>query len=154
MFSLLTIASTNFRSDVILLIMCMPVIHLTSANNIFVFESGSIPYHGTLAEIKEAGYSVERYVTRPDDKEMSISGFNESKEESGELKEIQMLEEKAIQDTSVGLTPHLFYMSVAGWMNSAVVVVSTPALSAVLKVKNVTHRLFFRSRGALDLQPT
>jgi hypothetical protein len=132
----------------------MPVIHLTSANNIFVFESGSIPYHGTLAEIKAAGYSVEHYITKPDDKEMSISDLNESKEESGELKQIQMLEEKAIQDTSVGLTPYLFYMSVAGWMNSAVVVVSTPALSAVLNVKNVTHRLFFRSRGALDLQPT
>ncbi|KAJ7107813.1 P-loop containing nucleoside triphosphate hydrolase protein [Mycena epipterygia] len=122
--------------------------HLASADNIFVFESGSIPYHGTLAQIKEAGYNVEHHVAKTDDKEASISDLKESKEESGDLKKIKVSEEKAIQDASVGLTPYIFYMSVAGWMNSVVVVTLLSLSGCVGLAANVYLQQWSRQSGS------
>ncbi|KAJ6467037.1 P-loop containing nucleoside triphosphate hydrolase protein [Mycena vulgaris] len=124
------------------------VTYLASADNICVFESGSIPYHGTLAQIKEAGYNVEHYVAKTDDKETSISDLKESKKESGELEKIKVSEEKAIQDASVGLTPYLFYMSVAGWINSVVVVTLLSLTGCVGLAANVYLQQWSRQNGS------
>ncbi|KAF8183862.1 P-loop containing nucleoside triphosphate hydrolase protein [Mycena galopus ATCC 62051] len=77
--------------------------HLASADNICVFESGAIPYQGTLAQIQAAGYNAEHNVAQTKHEEASISDLKGSKEESVELEKIQVSEEKAIQDASVYL---------------------------------------------------
>ncbi|KAJ6536775.1 P-loop containing nucleoside triphosphate hydrolase protein, partial [Mycena vulgaris] len=124
------------------------ITHNRTADNICVFESGSIPYHGTLAQIKKAGYNVEHYVAKTDDKETSISDLKESKEESGELEKIKVSEEKAIQDASVGLTPYLFYMSVAGWINSVAVVTLLSLTGCVGLAANVYLQQWSRQNGS------
>ncbi|KAJ7433880.1 P-loop containing nucleoside triphosphate hydrolase protein [Mycena galericulata] len=111
--------------------------HLPKADNILVFESGAIPYQGSLAQIKAAGYNVERYITKTDDKETLIPDPKESKKESGDLGKIQVSEEKAIQDASVGLVPYIFYASLAGWMNSVAVVTLLSLTGCVALAANI-----------------
>ncbi|KAJ7635711.1 P-loop containing nucleoside triphosphate hydrolase protein [Mycena polygramma] len=121
--------------------------HLASADNIVVFETGSVPHHGTLAQIKEAGYNVENIVAQPDYKETSISDLKESKDEKGKGNQVKLAEEKAIQQASVGLTPYLFYMSVAGWMNSVVVVMLLSLSGCVGVAANVYLQQWSKQNG-------
>ncbi|KAJ7493681.1 P-loop containing nucleoside triphosphate hydrolase protein [Mycena latifolia] len=97
--------------------------HLGNADNVFVFDSGKIPYHGTLAQIKEAGYKMDHYVPKSHENEEFVLDANQSNVESGQYEDMKASEEMAIQDTSAGFTPYFFYMHVAGWRNSVVVVV-------------------------------
>ncbi|KAJ6558333.1 P-loop containing nucleoside triphosphate hydrolase protein [Mycena capillaripes] len=120
--------------------------HLASADNISVFESGAIPYQGTLAQITAAGYNVEHYAAKTDDKETLISDLKETKE-SGGIEKIQVSEEKAIQDASMGLTPYLFYMSIAGWMNSVVVMTLLSLTGCVGLAANVYLQQWSRQTG-------
>lgn len=62
-------------------------------------------------------------VTKSDNSETSSSDSKATNTDTGEYEDMKELEEAAIQQTSAGFTPYLFYMHVAGWSNSIVVVV-------------------------------
>ncbi|KAJ7493649.1 P-loop containing nucleoside triphosphate hydrolase protein [Mycena latifolia] len=95
--------------------------HLGSAGNILVLESGSVRYQGTLTQIRDAGYKIDDSLTNSYDNETTISD-SEPKKESKEYEDMQDIDETAIQQASAGFTPYLFYMRMAGWTNSVVVV--------------------------------
>ncbi|KAJ7618244.1 P-loop containing nucleoside triphosphate hydrolase protein [Mycena polygramma] len=133
--------------ETILLTPYMLGTHLASADNIVVFETGSVPHHGTLAQIKEAGYNVESIVAQPDYNDTSDSNLKESKDEKGKGNQVKVAEEKAIQQASVGLTPYLFYMSVAGWMNSVVVVMLLSFSGCVGVAANVYLQQWSKQNG-------
>ncbi|KAJ7703885.1 P-loop containing nucleoside triphosphate hydrolase protein [Mycena rosella] len=93
--------------------------HLGGADNILVVESGSVRYQGTLIQIKDAGYKIEANTS---DDSTTTSGLQETSKDTKEYEDMEEQDETAIQRSSGGFTPYLFYMRAAGWGNSVAVV--------------------------------
>ncbi|KAJ7092344.1 P-loop containing nucleoside triphosphate hydrolase protein, partial [Mycena belliarum] len=110
--------------------------HLKNADNIVVFNSGSIQYHGHLAEIIAAGYQMESpsTITHGED---SVEDIEKTSLEDRTYKEMKSSDEKAIQAISAGLTPYLFYMRVAGWGSSVAVVTLLSLTGCISLASNV-----------------
>ncbi|KAJ7664453.1 P-loop containing nucleoside triphosphate hydrolase protein [Mycena polygramma] len=95
--------------------------HLTSADQVLVFDAGTLKHHGTLDELAASGYQVDREMDTPQD----ASAPAESPEASTEVEVHAPQKEKAeppIPKSSMGFTPYLFYMRMAGWTGSLIVV--------------------------------
>ncbi|KAF7347028.1 hypothetical protein MVEN_01456300 [Mycena venus] len=101
--------------------------HLRHADTVLVLDSGKIQYHGTLENIKAAGYSVENEMGDAQ-KNAEIAKL-EVKDSSANSEEAENTgnnerDESAIQASSLGFTPYMFYMRMAGLWGSVAVIVN------------------------------
>ncbi|KAJ6594611.1 P-loop containing nucleoside triphosphate hydrolase protein [Mycena capillaripes] len=98
--------------------------YLNNANHVLVFNAGALQYQGTLEEVVAAGYKFSQNIDGKDVK-VNIAEKPESTSPAMEKEHEDEIEraEKSIAKESMGITPYMFYMRMAGWSGSIVVIV-------------------------------
>ncbi|KAJ7485129.1 P-loop containing nucleoside triphosphate hydrolase protein [Mycena galericulata] len=100
--------------------------HLNSADRVLLFDAGALRHQGTLNEIIASGYQFDRDLHVHEEKALPESETSKKAEVATKptahvaQKE---LAESPIPKSSMGYTPYLFYMRMAGGFGSLVVVV-------------------------------
>ncbi|KAJ7267907.1 hypothetical protein C8J57DRAFT_1228520 [Mycena rebaudengoi] len=97
--------------------------HLNHADRIIVLNAGAMQYEGTLDEIRAAGYQFDHYARKEDPKESETSDKPEAVAPAKKHVAEKERAEAPIPESSLGLTPYLFYLRMAGWSGSMVVLV-------------------------------
>ncbi|KAJ7780147.1 P-loop containing nucleoside triphosphate hydrolase protein [Mycena maculata] len=102
--------------------------HLNSADNVLVFHAGALQHQGTLDEIVASGYQFERDMSADKEKVPVESDLDTSKKSEVATKPKAHVAQKEMAETpipkaSMGYTPYLFYMRMAGGSGSIVVIV-------------------------------
>ncbi|KAJ7065430.1 P-loop containing nucleoside triphosphate hydrolase protein [Mycena amicta] len=95
--------------------------HLNAAEHVLVFDTGALKHNGTLDEVMRTGYQF----TRADVPAAAIKSDAPTKAAAGGAKpHVAQKEppEKPIAQASLGWTPYKFYMSMAGWSGSFIVI--------------------------------
>ncbi|KAJ6545144.1 P-loop containing nucleoside triphosphate hydrolase protein [Mycena capillaripes] len=102
--------------------------HLNSADRVLVFNAGAVQYQGTLDEVVACGYQFDR--------DMTVKASTEEEPQTSEKPDAatplkahfaqKETAETQIPQSSMGYTPYLFYMRMAGGFGSLVVIVSFP----------------------------
>ncbi|KAJ7268006.1 P-loop containing nucleoside triphosphate hydrolase protein [Mycena rebaudengoi] len=97
--------------------------HLNYADRVIVLNAGAMQYEGTLDKIRAAGYQFDHYARKEDPQESETSDKPEAVAPTKKHVAEKERAEAPILESSLGLTPYLFYLRMAGWSGSIVVLV-------------------------------
>lgn len=98
-----------------------------------VLDAGALKYQGTVDEVVASGYQIDRDMDAQEDNSSSPNG-DEPEAAAATAAPVQVhvaqkgTAEAPIPKASMGLTPYLFYMRMAGWWGSLIVIVSHPSI--------------------------
>ncbi|KAK7050729.1 P-loop containing nucleoside triphosphate hydrolase protein [Favolaschia claudopus] len=95
--------------------------HLRSANDILIFKAGSIEYHGSVDDIVAAGYEFAQEPHHQKEQETD----NKAKDTEVPIKSKAHVAEKEraeapIAAPSLGFTPYIFWLRMAGWQGALI----------------------------------
>ncbi|KAF8205910.1 P-loop containing nucleoside triphosphate hydrolase protein [Mycena galopus ATCC 62051] len=102
--------------------------HLNSADHVLVFNAGALEHQGTLDEVVASGYQFDRTMKAKEQHAPAPSESDPSKKSEVATKPKAHVAQKEMAETpipksSLGYTPYLFYMRMAGGSGSLVVIV-------------------------------
>ncbi|KAJ7360685.1 P-loop containing nucleoside triphosphate hydrolase protein [Mycena albidolilacea] len=100
--------------------------HLNSADRVLVFNAGALQHQGTLDEIAASGYAFEREMQPKEEAAPSPEATTKSEVPATKPKAHVAQKESAetpIPKSSMGYTPYLFYMRMAGGSGSLLVII-------------------------------
>ncbi|KAJ7230413.1 hypothetical protein GGX14DRAFT_692155 [Mycena pura] len=98
--------------------------HLNRAANVLVFDAGALIHQGTLDDVAAAGYRFTRSDTAQVESAAAASVEANGKPDTAAKPHVAQKEvpEKPIAQSSLGWTPYAFYMTMAGWSGSILVI--------------------------------
>jgi ABC-type glutathione transport system ATPase component len=105
--------------------------HLNSADRVLVFNAGALQHQGTLDEIAASGYAFDREMKPKEEAAPSPEATTKSEVPATKPKAHVAQKESAetpIPKSSMGYTPYLFYMRMAGGSGSLLVIVRIPSI--------------------------
>ncbi|KAJ7837824.1 P-loop containing nucleoside triphosphate hydrolase protein [Mycena olivaceomarginata] len=100
--------------------------HLNSADRVLVFNAGALQHQGTLDEIAASGYAFDREMKPKEEAAPSPEATTKSEVPATKPKAHVAQKESAetpIPKSSMGYTPYLFYMRMAGGSGSLLVII-------------------------------
>ncbi|KAF7297369.1 hypothetical protein MIND_00970400 [Mycena indigotica] len=99
-------------------------LHLSSADFVLVFDAGKIQYQGSLDEVIASGYQYTRVNIDNSPTLVPETTVKEKTDPAPPKGHVAQKEppEKPIAQSSLGWTPYIFYMQMAGWTGSFAVV--------------------------------
>ncbi|KAJ7863186.1 P-loop containing nucleoside triphosphate hydrolase protein [Mycena leptocephala] len=99
--------------------------HLSSADHVLVLDAGAMQHQGTLDEVVASGYQFNHAMKVDKDANADVAESGAKKPEAATPAKAHVAQkEKAeppIAKSSLGWTPYRFYMNMAGWSGSIVV---------------------------------
>ncbi|KAJ7846292.1 P-loop containing nucleoside triphosphate hydrolase protein [Mycena leptocephala] len=111
--------------------------HLSSADHVLVLDAGAMQHQGTLDEVVASGYQFNHAMKVDKDANADVAESGAKKPEAATPAKAHVpRKEKAeppIAKSSLGWTPYRFYMNMAGWSGSIVVLVSHLHLNGLWK---------------------
>jgi hypothetical protein len=127
---------------------------LSSADHVLVLDAGAMQHQGTLDEVVASGYQFNHAMKVDKDADVAESGAKKPEAATPAKAHVAQKEkaEPPIAKSSLGWTPYRFYMNMAGWSGSIVVLVSHLHLNELWK--RIHRRCFKGSLGIYGVGAT